>query len=217
MNHHRNARGAAGTDPDEDAFLEAAVGWALPHLKRIRTSESWTSARPAAVAALLQKTEDEYENEDNNEEKADQEGGDNNGTSGKTKKDDMEAAVSAWTNTASLQSVLEAIGHLGTSANPAMFHALLASARAKALTLEQQHSSLGGNGLRDALEAQRKAEAKASEAEARAAKQTQSNEELKASIASMIAEPCPLRANLGSLIAGLSASDTEIRKATAGA
>ena len=44
--------------------------------------------------------------------------------------------------------------------------ALLDSASEKASTLEQHNTSLGGQGLRDVLEAQRKAEARSSEAEA---------------------------------------------------
>lgn len=185
---------------DDHAVLQAVVEWARPRLKRICTSKSWPSARPAAMVALLQKAEEESEGED---EIADTE--------------EMKSAVNAWASSASLQYVLEALGCLGTYANPALFQTLLGSASAKALTLEQHNASLSGGGLRDALEAQRKADARASEAEAMAAKQAQACDEMKATIASMIAEPCPLRAQIRSLIGEPSASDLESRKATAGA
>lgn len=175
-------------DPDEDAFLEAAVHWGRPHLKRLRTSENWPSARPAALAALLRPSPAEGEDAD-----------------GKAGDGEMKAAASAWTSSVTLQSVLEALGHLGTSANPTVFQALLGSAKEKAATLEQHNASLGGSGLRDALEAQCRAEAKASEAEAEAARQIRWNDEFRAKIGSLIAEPRP------------KARDADLREATAGA
>ena len=53
-----------------------------------------------------------------------------------------------WRSSTSLQSVLEALGHLGTAAAPALFEALLDSASEKASTLEQHNTSLGGHGIR---------------------------------------------------------------------
>lgn len=117
----------------------------------------------------------------------------------------MKAAVSAWTSSATLQSVLEALGHAGTSASPMVFETLLSSAKDKAATLEQHNASLGGGGLRDALEAQRRAEAKASEAQAEAARQIQWNHDFRAKIGVLIAEP------------HLATRDADLREATAGA
>eukprot|EP00928_Gymnodinium_smaydae_P013365 TRINITY_DN14878_c0_g3_i1.p1 TRINITY_DN14878_c0_g3~~TRINITY_DN14878_c0_g3_i1.p1 ORF type:complete len:725 (-),score=103.87 TRINITY_DN14878_c0_g3_i1:151-2325(-) len=164
---------------DEAAFLDASACWAKPRFKRLRSSAGWTTAQPAALAAVLQELL----------------GANGHLANHGDTKTEVEAAVNTWAEAASLQSLLEALEHLGTSANPSVFQQLVSSAKGKASTLEQHNKSLKGDGLREALAAQRKAEAKAAEAEEEAARQIRWNNEFKAKVGVLLAEPRPQTVN----------------------
>merc|ERR1712224_1075718 len=115
------------------------------HVKRIRTSASWPSAQPANVAALLRPAPSSNGSEPDAAEIA--------------------GAAESWARSATLTSLLEAMGRLDTSSNrKAPFQVLLNAAREKATTLQQHNDALGGGALRSALEAQQKAEAEAAAA-----------------------------------------------------
>ena len=138
-------------------------------------TESWPSTRPIALAALLRKSPGE------DQERADE-----------VELHQMQAAAVSWTDQATLQAVLDALGHLGMSGDPAVFQSLLGAAKQKATVLEEHNASLGGGGLRNAIEAQRRAEEKAVAAEAQEKRHViQWKEEFRAKVGALIADPLP--------------------------
>jgi len=127
---------------DTCTFLQAAASWAHWNLKRVRVSEAWCHARPAAFAAVV----------------ADQSAAD----------EEIEAAVSAWAENAQPSAVSEALRCLGPGIHPQVYAQLLDVAHEKSLSLEQQNLSLQGNTLRESLAAAAAAQQETAAAKAEA-------------------------------------------------
>ena len=130
------------------AMVDAAVHWASSNLKRVRTSAHWPSARAPVVAAMLRACLKDAGTSSDTDEAAGQE---------------LQAAMLSWAGPANICSVLKAVWQCHGPVEPTAFQALLDTAAEKVTTLEDMH---GGDALRAAQEAQRKAEVESALAKA---------------------------------------------------
>merc|ERR1712032_881843 len=108
-------------ETDSTVILEAVASWGRPHLKRFRSDASWPRVQPAAFAAMI--------------------GGDVANDLDK----EVEAAVASWAKSTELGYILQALLKLGPGMDANVFDILIRAASAKATSLEEDNSVLGGN------------------------------------------------------------------------